>query len=143
MIKYFITPPEFITTIGAICDELGVPIDAQRPGGLAPFCEADRDYPVVLERDDAGDWHVYTYHDQLIDAELAPNDEQAARLYLSVLQNGDMSTNYEIGYSNVTGEFFITDHNSKNYGSYPTLRDAERRVAWLLDQHGTIPDSGK
>ena len=55
----------------------------------------------------------------------------------------DMSTNYEIGYSKVTGEFFITDHNSNNYGSYPTLRDAERRVAWLIDQQGIIPDHSK
>ena len=87
-IKHFITPPEFVCTLGALCDELGVPIDAPRPNGLASFTEADRDYPVTLSSDDSGNWHVHTYDDLLDDAEWAPNSEQAARLYLWVLQGG-------------------------------------------------------
>ena len=83
----FIAPyPEFNVTLGALFDELGVPIDVPRPGGLAPFTEADRDYPVMLSVDEKGDWHVHTYDGRLNDTEWAPTAEQAAWLCLEGLQ---------------------------------------------------------
>jgi hypothetical protein len=82
--KHFPLPREFVTTLGAICDEYGITIDEARAGGLVPFRESDRDYPISLYRDSDGDWHVRSYGD-LLDDGWAPSPAQAVSLYAQSL----------------------------------------------------------